>query len=160
MKNLILACSFLLTNLLVADENYRYFINLNKVVNDKIAIQLVPPTIVQEEIEFSFPAMVPGTYEVYNFGRFISNFKVSGKNGAIIKVSKVDINTYKISPAKEIDKITYDVDDTWDKTDLPGTKDKVVFEPGGTNFEDGKNFSINTHSMVEAKHNLKLLMPR
>jgi len=147
MKNLILACSFLLTNLLVADENYRYFINLNKVVNDKIAIQLVPPTIVQEEIEFSFPAMVPGTYEVYNFGRFISNFKVSGKNGAIIKVSKVDINTYKISPAKEIDKITYDVDDTWDKTDLPGTKDRVVFEPGGTNFEDGKNFSINTPSM-------------
>ena len=72
MKNLILACSFLLTNLLVADENYRYFINLNKVVNDKIAIQLVPPTLVQEEIEFSFPAMVPGTYEVYNFGRFIS----------------------------------------------------------------------------------------
>jgi hypothetical protein len=147
MKNLILACSFLLTNLLVADENYRYFINLNKVVNDKIAIQLVPPTIVQEEIEFSFPAMVPGTYEVYNFGRFISNFKVSGKNGAIIKVSKVDINTYKISPAKEIDKITYDVDDTWDKTDLAGTKDRVVFEPGGTNFEDGKNFSINTPSM-------------
>jgi predicted metalloprotease with PDZ domain len=147
MKNLILACSFLLTNLLVADENYRYFINLNKVVNDKIAIQLVPPTLAQEEIEFSFPAMVPGTYEVYNFGRFITNFKVSGKNGAIIKVSKVDINTYKISPAKEIDKITYDVDDTWDKTDLPGTKDRVVFEPGGTNFEDGKNFSINTHSM-------------
>lgn len=147
MKNLILALSFLITNFLLADESYRYSINLTKVVNDKISVQLTPPTLTQNEIEFSFPAMVPGTYEVYNFGRFISNFKVSGKNGAVIKVLKSDVNTYKISPAKDIDKITYDVDDTWDKTDLPDTKDKIVFEPGGTNFEDGKNFSINTHSM-------------
>ncbi|MDO9001775.1 MAG: PDZ domain-containing protein [Bacteroidota bacterium] len=147
MKNFFLALLFLLSNIIFADDNYRYFINLNKVINDKVSVQLIPPTLTQNEIEFSFPSMVPGTYEVYDFGRFISNFKVSGKNGAIIKVSKVDVNTYKISPANEIEKITYDVDDTWDKTDLPNTKDKVVFEPGGTNFEDGKNFSINTHSM-------------
>ncbi|MEO6303766.1 MAG: peptidase M61 [Bacteroidia bacterium] len=147
MKNIILALMFLLSNFLIADDNYRYYINLTKVVNDKISVQLTPPTITQNEIEFSFPAMVPGTYEVYNFGRFISNFKVTGKNGKVIKVTKGDVNTYKISPATDIDKITYDVDDTWDKTDLPDTKDKVVFEPGGTNFEDGKNFAMNTHSM-------------
>ena len=147
MRNLILAFSFLISTMLVADDSYRYSINLTKVVNDKISVQLTPPTLTQNEIEFSFPAMVPGTYEVYNFGRFISNLKVSGKNGAVIKVSKLDANTYKMSPAKEIDKITYDVDDTWDKTDLPDTKDKIVFEPGGTNFEEEKNFSINTHSM-------------
>ncbi len=147
MKNLILVVAFVVSNFLMADDNYRYSINLTKVVNDKVSIQLTPPTITQNEIEFSFPAMVPGTYEVYNFGRFISNFKVTGKNGAVIKVTKSDINTYKISPATAIDKITYDVDDTWDKTDLPDTKEKVVFEPGGTNFEDGKNFAMNTHSM-------------
>ncbi len=147
MKHIILVVGFLVSNFLIADDNYRYYINLTKVVNDKISVQLTPPTITQNEIEFSFPAMVPGTYEVYNFGRFISNFKVTGKNGAVIKVTKSDANTYKISPATAIDKITYDVDDTWDKTDLPDTKDKIVFEPGGTNFEDGKNFAINTHSM-------------
>ncbi len=147
MRNLILVISFLLSSVIIADDNYRYYINLTKVVNDKVSVTLTPPTIAQNEIEFSFAAMVPGTYEVYNFGRFISNFKVTGINGAAIKVTKVDVNTYKISPAASIDKITYDVDDTWDKTDLPDTKDKVVFEPGGTNFEDGKNFAINTHSM-------------
>jgi len=147
MRNLILVISFLLSSVIIADDNYRYYINLTKVVNDKIQVTLTPPTIAQNEIEFSFPAMVPGTYEVYNFGRFISNFKVTGKNGTVIKVTKVDVNTYNISPAASIDKITYDVDDTWDKTDLPDTKDKVVFEPGGTNFEDGKNFAMNTHSM-------------
>ncbi len=147
MRNLILIVALIVSGFLKADDNYRYSINLTKVVNDKVSVQLTPPTITQNEIEFSFPAMVPGTYEVYNFGRFISNFKVTGKNGTTIKVAKSDINTYKISPATAIDKITYDVDDTWDKTDLPDTKDKIVFEPGGTNFEDGKNFAINTHSM-------------
>ena len=147
MKNFILVLSMLFCTCLMADDSYRYYVNLTKVANDRVSVQLTPPTLTQNEIEFSFPAMVPGTYEVYNFGRFISNFKVSGKNGTAIKVTKTDVNTYKISPAKDIDKITYDVDDTWDKTDLPDTKEKIVFEPGGTNFEEGKNFSINTHSM-------------
>ncbi|MBL7920080.1 MAG: peptidase M61 [Bacteroidia bacterium] len=147
MRNLILIVMLVMSSFIKADDSYRYSINLAKVVNDKVSVQLTPPTLTQNEIEFSFPAMVPGTYEVYNFGRFISNFKVTGKNGAVVKVTKSDINTYKISPATVIDKITYDVDDTWDKTDLPDTKDKIVFEPGGTNFEDGKNFAMNTHSM-------------
>lgn len=147
MKKILALLALLSVQVLTADEHYRYFIDLTRVTNDKVTVTLTPPDLTQDEIEFMFPAMVPGTYEVYNFGRFISNFKVSGKNGAQIKVVKVNVNTYKISPASKIDKITYTVDDTFDKTDLPGTKDKIIFEPGGTNFEENKNFSINTHSM-------------
>ncbi len=147
MKFVIFTLTLLSFNYLLADESYHYSVNLNKVVNDKITVTLTPPNITENEIEFMFPAMVPGTYEVYDFGRFISNLKVTGKNGEVIKVVKVNINTYKISPANKIETITYDVDDTFDKCDLPGTKDNVIFEPGGTNFEDGKNYSINTHSM-------------
>ena len=44
------------------------------------------------------------------------------------KIEKTDVNTYKLSPASLIEKISYDVDDTWDKTELPNTKDKIVFE--------------------------------
>jgi predicted metalloprotease with PDZ domain len=147
MKKIFLALVLFTSCNLIADEGYHYFVSLTKVVNDKVTVTLTPPDLSQDEIEFMFPAMVPGTYEVYDFGRFISNFKVTGKNGEAIKVTKVNVNTYKISPASKIDKIMYDVDDTFDKTDLPNTKHKIIFEPGGTNFEDGKNFSINTHSM-------------
>jgi predicted metalloprotease with PDZ domain len=147
MKKIIFALSLFCCHILLADEGYHYFVNLTKVTNDKVSVILTPPDLARDEIEFMFPAMVPGTYEVYDFGRFISNFKVSGKNGAEIKVTKINVNTYKISPASKIDKISYDVDDTFDKCDLPGTKEKIIFEPGGTNFEENKNFSINTHSM-------------
>jgi predicted metalloprotease with PDZ domain len=127
-----------------SNKDYRYSINLVKVANDKVSVKLTPPELTQNEAEFCFPAMVPGTYEVYNFGRFISNLKVSGKNGKTINVTRTDVNTYKISPANEVLEITYDVDDSWDKMEGKDTG-KVVFEPGGTNIEEGKNFSINTH---------------
>lgn len=147
MKKIIFSFLIFLNSYLFSDESYHYTINLTKLNNDKVLVSLTPPTFSQQEVDFCFPAMVPGTYEIYNFGRFISNFKVLGKNGTLIAVKKTDVNTYKLSPATAIDKITYEVDDTWDKCDLPGTKEKIVFEPGGTNFENGKNFSINTHSM-------------
>jgi predicted metalloprotease with PDZ domain len=147
MKKIFSALLVFFGNALVADEGYHYFVDLKNVTGDRVNVVVTPPDLTQEEIEFMFPAMVPGTYEVYNFGRFISDFKVTGKNGTAMKVTKVNVNTYRISPAKMIDKITYRVDDTFDKTDLPGTKEKIIFEPGGTNFEADKNFSINTHSM-------------
>ncbi|MGZ4043183.1 MAG: M61 family metallopeptidase [Bacteroidia bacterium] len=124
--------------------DYRYFIDLTKVTNDRVSVKLTVPEITQNEIEFCFPAMVPGTYEVYNFGRFISNLKATGKNGTEIKVTRTDVNTFKISPANLLNELTYDVDDTWDKMEK-GDTGKVVFEPGGTNIEEGKNFAINTH---------------
>lgn len=125
---------------LLADNNYRYLVNLTKVNNDKLTIELTPPDFSENEVQFCFPAMVPGTYAVYDFGRFISNFKVVDKNGAALNFTKKDDNTYLISNAKNIGKITYDVDDTWDSS----IKDRFVFEPGGTNIED-KVFGINTH---------------
>ncbi|MDI1355878.1 MAG: peptidase M61 [bacterium] len=130
-----------------ADENYHYFVDLKKVSNDRLRVVLTPPDQKADEMEFSFPAMVPGTYEVYDFGRFISNFKVSGKNGAVISVTKVNTNTYRIKPAGAVDQISYEVDDTFDKCDLHQTKEKIIFEPGGSNFEENKNFSLNTHCL-------------
>jgi predicted metalloprotease with PDZ domain len=129
------------------NNGYQYYVNLNEAKNDKVAVSLTPPQFTTQVVDFLFPAMVPGTYEVYDFGRFISDLKVTGKNGKAIKIEKKDVNTYRLSPATDIAQITYKVDDTFDKTDLPLTSKKVVFEPGGTNFEEGKNFSLNNHSM-------------
>jgi predicted metalloprotease with PDZ domain len=146
MKNLFPAL-MLVSSSLFADEEYRYSVNLRDMSGDKVRVELTPPSLTQDSIDFMFPAMVPGTYEVYDFGRFISNLQAKGKDGATIRVRKKDINTYVISPARSLEKIVYEVDDTFDKTDLPNTDDKVIFEPGGTNFENGLNASLNTHTM-------------
>lgn len=143
MKKAFVSLSFLglSFNTIQADNDYHYFVDIAHVQNDKVTVKLTPPDISDKETVFMFPAMVPGTYEVYDFGRFIDNFKVEGKNGQTISIEKLDINSYKLSPANAIKEISYEVNDTWD-TDI---KDKFVFEPGGTNIEDGKNIAMNTH---------------
>ena len=142
MKKIIFVISSLLSiNAAFADGNYHYSVDLTKASNDKLTIKLTPPDMTENETVFMFPAMVPGTYEVYDFGRFVSNFKAEGKDGKTITIEKLNVNSYKLSPASAIKEISYEVEDTWD-TDI---KEKKVFEPGGSDIEDGKVFGINTH---------------
>jgi predicted metalloprotease with PDZ domain len=164
MKSIILAislvCSF---NRAFADGDYHYYVDLTSVKDDKLTVRLTPPDISDNEAVFMFPAMVPGTYDVYDFGRFVSNFKVEGKDGKTITVQKLDANSYKLSPANAIKEISYDVEDSWDTA----IKEKVVFEPGGTNIEENKNFILNTHGFfgyfknkIEANFILEVTKPQ
>lgn len=164
MKKILFFISTLfIVNNICADNIYHYYVDLTTVKNDKLTIRLTPPDITENETVFMFPAMVPGTYDVYDFGRFVSNFKAEGKDGKIIKIEILDKNSYRLSPANAIKEISYDVEDTWD-TDI---KEKVVFEPGGSNIEEGKNFCLNTHcffgyfkTKIDAKFILEVTKPK
>jgi predicted metalloprotease with PDZ domain len=148
MKRLTLFYGLLISlSSLFAGNDYKYFVDLTKAENDKLQVKLLPPDITVDEVEFMFPAIVPGTYAIYNFGRFISDFKVLDKSGASMSVTQTDKNTYKIPNAKNIGSITYTVEDSWDyiKKSTEKEKEDVVFEPAGTNIESGKNFVLNTH---------------
>src|SRR5437016_4079932 len=79
-----------------AGSDYKYFIDLTNVENDKLQVKLVPPDMDGNEAVFMIPAIVPGTYAIYNFGRFISDFKVIDKSGKEIEFAQTDKNTYKI----------------------------------------------------------------
>ncbi|MCU0355058.1 MAG: peptidase M61, partial [Cytophagales bacterium] len=63
------------------------------------------------------------------------------KQGKKLTVEKLDANSWRIRQADQLHRISYTVEDTWD-TDAPG---EFVFEPCGTNIEEGKNFVLNTH---------------
>jgi predicted metalloprotease with PDZ domain len=122
-------------------NEYLYSLDLTKVNGDKIAVKLIPPAIKEEKAVFMFPAIIPGTYAVYNFGRFISNFTVTGKDGKAMPFSNENPDTYTINNPQNIDFITYLVEDTWDTQ----IKKDFVFEPGGTNIQENKNYVLNNH---------------
>lgn len=144
MKKIIFIFVFIISHVVFAQQNnsYKYNLNIEEVVEDKIQIQLITPELKGiSNLLFRFPKIVPGTYDVYNFGQYISNVKAFDKVGKEIYVSRLDQNTWNITEAEKLNSITYTVDDTWDAKDA----DEFVFEPGGTNIEEGKNFVINTH---------------
>lgn len=119
---------------------YNYTIDLTKVVDDKVLVELLPPRITQEEITFFLPKIIPGTYSIEDYGRFVSEFTALDKKGNKLTVEKLNDNAWKIKAAKKLAKITYWVEDSYD-TKLTGPE---IFQPAGTNIEEGKNFVLNT----------------
>lgn len=120
-------------------STYRYKIDLNAVDNDEIKVELdVPVNITADEMTFLFPRIIPGTYEVHNFGRFVNQLKAYDKRGNELEVDRKDRNTWVIKSAKRLEKITYMVEDTWDSE-----QQNVVFEPAGTNIMAKQHFVLN-----------------
>jgi predicted metalloprotease with PDZ domain len=122
----------------IQDDKYRYSVDLNNVSDDKLTVELITPKISTSTAKFMMPAMVPGTYSVYNFGRFISDLKAFDNSGNELSVNKVDINTWEVSDAENLHKVTYKVRQTFgDK------EDPKVFEPVGTDISEGEVFVFN-----------------
>ncbi len=120
-------------------NHYEFTVDLTRVVDDKVFVELVPPAIQESEITFYLPKIIPGTYAVQDYGRFVSDFKVLDKKGNPLGFEKIDVNSWKIRDAKKMARITYWIEDSFD-TQLEGPE---IFWPAGTNIEEGKNFVIN-----------------
>ena len=122
-------------------------IDLKNVKDDKVMVTIEMPKITSEKITFNIPKTVPGTYSEDNFGQFIDDFKAIDDKGKTLTFKKLSTNSWEISNAKKLVKITYLVNDTYDQ-EKSGEFGNGIFSPTGTNIDEGKNFMINTHGFV------------
>ena len=146
--------SILLFGGISRSQSYHYSADLVHLKDDKVQVTLQPPDNVKGSTTFFIPKFVPGTYAIYDFGRFVSDFSVLDKQGAEVTFERPDANTWKFDAGAGISRITYWVEDTWD-TQLDGPN---VFEPGGSNFEEGKNFFLNNHCLFGYFEGLKIFL--
>ncbi|HEU4473147.1 MAG TPA: peptidase M61, partial [Flavisolibacter sp.] len=120
-------------------NSYQYTVNLNNAESDRLAFELQVPQLKKSTLVFSFPKIIPGTYMVSDYGRFISEVKAFDKAGKQLPVSKMNENQWKISNASTLSRITYLADDIFDSEAKHG-----IFPMAATNIEAGKNFVFNT----------------
>ncbi len=125
-----------------SDNKYRFFTDLTQVVKDRIPVALDAPSITQDTVVYYLPKIVPGTYSISDFGRFVEDFKAIDEEGNELPTQKIDKNGWQIANAKKLSRLTYWVNDTWDDRD----KSNFIFEPAGSNIEDKKVFVLNTFS--------------
>lgn len=126
-----------------SDSKYDVTLNVGEVLNDRLFVHLSTPAVTAEEIEFHMPKIVPGTYNVSDFGRFVSSLKAYDTSGAEIPVEKIGVNRWNIRNANTLSAIEYYIDDTFD-----GDDGRNVFEPGGSNFQEDTNFVLNLFAMI------------
>jgi predicted metalloprotease with PDZ domain len=129
-------------------EDIQVHINLNEIKDDKVLVTVKSPKIKTDEITYHIPKTVPGTYSQDNYGKYIEDVKAYDKKGNALNVIKKDTNSWTISNAKKLDKITYLVNDTFDTEKGKGFGSEDVFSPAGSNIDAGKNIMLNTHCFV------------
>ncbi len=119
-------------------------ISLDKVAMDRVPVEIFFYGTFPDTLLFRLPKVVPGTYAIYDFGRFVVDFTAFDKTGKPINFYKSDINTWELVGANQLHKIKYTVDDTWDAP----AEENFVFNAAGTNIEEDKNFLFNTQGFV------------
>lgn len=126
-----------------AKQNIQVIINLDAVKEDKVPVTILAPKILTDEVTYSIPKTVPGTYSIDDYGKYIDDLKAYDVKGNLLPVAKTDDNTWTIKNAKALVKITYLVNDTFDIE-----KTHEIFSPAGTNIDANKNFMLNMHGFV------------
>ena len=81
---------------------YQYTIDLTKVVDDKLFVELSTPSVTSEEITFYLPKIIPGTYSIADYGRFVSDLQATDKKGNKLTVEKLNDNAWKIKNASKL----------------------------------------------------------
>jgi predicted metalloprotease with PDZ domain len=123
---------------------YRFAIDLVNVSNDQIRVALMPPPISKKTISYHLPKIVPGTYSEDDYGRYVEQFKAFDKKGDTLKVERADVNSWTITDADRLFKISYLVNDTYDDS----LTKQVIFEPAGSDIEKDSVYVINNHCFL------------
>jgi predicted metalloprotease with PDZ domain len=102
MKNIILTiiCSLGTFSLF---SQHLYEIDLNKIEKDVLPVKMTLSKAPQsDQVTYSFPATVPGTYDTQDFGRFVLSMNAKTADGKNLKVKKQGNNSFIISDAKKL----------------------------------------------------------
>lgn len=147
MKKALFILSIALIGFTQAQESYRISIDLTKVNEDRLPVEILVPSISEEVIEYHMPKVVPGTYSISDFGRFVDEFKAIDADGNFLEVENISTNRWTIKNASKLSKITYWIEDSYD--DFDGYGSNRVFEPGGMSIEADKGvFVMNTFGFI------------
>ncbi len=129
-------------------------IDLSKVLDDKAPVKINPGRFTSETVTYRLPKVVQGTYAISDFGKYVDDFKAFNYKGEALEVTKDDTNTWTINNAKQLDYISYNVNDTFDQEAVGGIGGEVPFSPSGTNIEP-TNYVLNLHGFIGYFDSLK-----
>lgn len=124
------------------DLGYRVEIDVKNIVGNHVEVKIFPPKITADTLVYNVPKIVPGTYSISDFGRYIEDLKAIDKSGKFLDVRKLDDNRWAIANASQMQRLEYRVSSTFDDYS------SGIFEPAGTKIDSGKVVLLNPYGFV------------
>ena len=147
---LCLSVAFSATTSIVAQSKIKATLDLVSVKDDKVHVSLSAPASGAETLIFQMPRIIPGTYVVADYGRYVEKLTATDIEGKELVVEKKDMNTWIINNAERLQTVSYLVNDTYDTEEgnpFDG-KSTTIFSPAGMNILADKNYMLNLFGFV------------
>lgn len=153
---LLVGCSTTKTtvNDLATNTPIETAIDLTQVKDDRVPVLINPGRFLLDTVTYHLPRVVQGTYSISDFGKYVVDFKAIDYQGNTLPVTKTDTNSWTIANAKNLDKIEYYVNDTFDIEVSGGIGKDTPFSPSGTNIEP-EDYVLNLHGFIGYFDSLK-----
>lgn len=127
-----------------SQQAYKVEIDLKKVSSKGIKVRVQLPDSLSNEDVFCFPAIIPGTYARYDFGRVVTKFRAEDSRGKKVSFKRENTNTFSFKKNKQVKYLEYWVKDTWQEK----KSTNYIFQPAGTYFNEGKVYVLNFSCIV------------
>jgi len=156
LSSLLMACGGTKTTTadLATQNPIETTIDLTKVVDDKAPVTINPGRFTQDTVVYRLPRIIQGSYAANDFGKYIDDFRAFDYEGNALAVEKIDDNSWRIVNATALDRLEYNVNDTFDLEISGGIGEDVPFSPGGTNISP-ENYVLNLHGFIGYFDSLK-----
>lgn len=139
----IVGCSSQTTTHTHQQPQIIYNIDVTELGDDLFDVTVSASNLTEENNVYNFPATVPGTYQVMDFGRFVESFDAFDSDGNKLGVEQISTNQWKINNISKLSEIRYNINDTFD-ADL----DKNYPMPMSGSGIDSHYVAINTFAVL------------
>lgn len=130
---LLHACGSSKSTQKTTNDSVGFEVNLNDRTNDTFKVKVLAPSLSPENNIFQFASTAPGTYQVMDIGRYVSNFKAFDSKGEVLETTQISTNQFQFETPEQVSTISYEIAETWD---TPVTENNIYMMCGTSIEED------------------------
>lgn len=130
--------------------SFYYEINLKDRSGDTFKVRMFVSDLTDANKIYQFPATVPGVYDIFDIGRFVTSFKAFDEELNELVVTKVSTNQWELADPAATHLIEFEVKETFDTP----VSEHPLYLMGGTSIEND-HVLLNTFDVLGYPTGLK-----
>lgn len=119
-----------------------YEVDLRDRTDDRFAVTVTLEGLSAADDVFQFAATAPGTYQVMDIGRYVSDLVASDEHGGPVAVERVSVNQWRFADPGRVRTVRYAIAETWDTP----VDEHPVYMMAGTSLE-ADHALVNPHAV-------------